>query len=69
MDEGRLVRVVGMAAAIPLDRKDPFNPLNRRISLIVMNRKTEDAVNRSGGAVEVTPPGHVDLPEIISGTR
>jgi chemotaxis protein MotB len=67
MDEGRLVRVVGMAAAVPLDRKDPFNPLNRRISLIVMNRQAEDAVNRSGGAVEVTPPNHVNLPRIVNG--
>jgi len=67
MDEGRLVRVVGMAAAVPLDRKDPFNPLNRRISLIVMNRQAEEAVNRSGGSVELTPPNHVDLPRIVNG--
>jgi chemotaxis protein MotB len=67
MDEGRLVRVVGMAAAVPLDRKDPYNPLNRRISLIVMNRQAEDAVNRSGGAVEAAPPSHVDLPRTANG--
>lgn len=67
MDEGRLVRVVGMAAAVPLDRKDPHNPLNRRISLIVMNRQAEEAVNRSGGSVELTPPNHVDMPRIVNG--
>ncbi|MCE2998603.1 MAG: flagellar motor protein MotB [Betaproteobacteria bacterium] len=67
MDEGRLVRVVGMAAAVPLDRKDPLNPLNRRISLIVMNRQAEEAVNRSGGSVELAPPNHVDIPRIVNG--
>jgi chemotaxis protein MotB len=67
MDEGRLVRVVGMASAVPLDRKDTYNPLNRRISLIVMNRQAEEAVNRSGGAIEVAPPSHVDLPRIVNG--
>ncbi len=47
MDDGRLVRVVGMSAAVPLDRKDPFNPLNRRISLIVMNKQTEHALYKN----------------------
>ncbi len=61
MDEGRLVRVVGMAAAVPLDRSDPFNPLNRRISLIVMNKQTEDAINRDGRVVEVESGSHVDI--------
>lgn len=61
MDDGRLVRVVGMAAAVPLDRRDPFNPLNRRISLIVMNKQTEDAINRDGRVIEVESGSHVDI--------
>ncbi len=67
MDEGRLVRVIGMAAAVPLDRKDPHNPLNRRISLIVMNKQTEDAVNRNSGAADFSIPNHVDLSKLVSG--
>jgi len=62
MDDGRLVRVVGMAAAVPLDRKDPFNPLNRRISLIVMNRQTEDAIDRNGATAETNSAAHVEHP-------
>ncbi|MGE0557179.1 MAG: flagellar motor protein MotB [Burkholderiales bacterium] len=62
MDDGLLVRVIGMAAAVPLDRNDPFNPLNRRISLIVMNRKTQDAVNRDGAKVEVNSAARLELP-------
>ena len=62
MDEGLLVRVIGMSAAVPLDRNDPFNPLNRRISLIVMNKKTQDAVNRDGAKVEINSATSLELP-------
>ncbi|MDP3715997.1 MAG: motility protein MotB, partial [Burkholderiales bacterium] len=56
------VRVVGMAAAVPLDRNDPFNPLNRRISLIVMNRQTGDAIDRNGAPAETNSAAHVERP-------
>jgi chemotaxis protein MotB len=48
-----LMRVVGLASAVNLDDKDPFNPINRRISIIVMNKKTEEAVARESGRLEV----------------
>ncbi len=51
MDEGKILRVVGLASAVPIDRNDPFNPINRRISIIVMNKKTEDAIAKEGGGV------------------
>jgi hypothetical protein len=33
----------------------------------VMNRQAEEAVNRSGGSVELAPPNHVDIPRIVNG--
>jgi chemotaxis protein MotB len=53
MDETKVLRVVGLAAASPLDKEDTFNPINRRISIIVMNRAAEEAFNNQGGAVNV----------------
>ncbi|HEX5126479.1 MAG TPA: flagellar motor protein MotB [Rhodocyclaceae bacterium] len=44
MDDKKIVRVVGMSSMIPLDKNDPFNPINRRISIVVMNKKTSDAM-------------------------
>jgi chemotaxis protein MotB len=41
MDESKVVRVVGLASTVPLDPTDPFNPMNRRISLVVLNEETE----------------------------
>jgi chemotaxis protein MotB len=52
MAEGKILRVVGLASAANLDRKDPFNPINRRISIIVMNKKTEETVMRDNASVQ-----------------
>ncbi|HUG25733.1 OmpA family protein, partial [Piscinibacter sp.] len=38
----RVLRVQGLASSSLLDRNDPLNPANRRISIIVMNRDAED---------------------------
>lgn len=53
MDEQRLVRVVGMAAAVPLAKDDPHNAMNRRISLIVMNREAHKAIEKESGPVDI----------------
>lgn len=44
MQAGKIGRVVGLADTVPFDKTDPNNPINRRISLIVMNKKTEEAI-------------------------
>ena len=41
MRENKILRVVGLGSSLPLDAADPLNPMNRRISLVVLNDKTE----------------------------
>jgi chemotaxis protein MotB len=41
MRENKILRVVGLGSSLPLDTEDPRNPMNRRISLVVLNDKTE----------------------------
>ncbi|WP_020654190.1 flagellar motor protein MotB [Massilia niastensis] len=53
LQDDKVLRVVGLASAAHLDRKDPFNPINRRISIIVMNKRTEEAVMRDAATLEV----------------
>ena len=53
MDDTKVMRVVGLASTVLFDKQDPFNPINRRISIIVMNKQTEEAILRDGQAVEV----------------
>ncbi|HJV85806.1 MAG TPA: flagellar motor protein MotB [Noviherbaspirillum sp.] len=54
MDEAKVLRVVGLSSAVPADTSDPFNPINRRISIIVMNKRTEESVSKDGGTVDVS---------------
>ncbi|MFL9923444.1 flagellar motor protein MotB [Herbaspirillum lusitanum] len=54
MDESKMLRVVGLSSAVLLDKEDPFNPINRRISIIVMNKKAEEMVEKDGGSVNVS---------------
>lgn len=53
MDEVKVVRVVGLSSAVLFDKNDPLNPVNRRISIIVMNKKAEEAAQHDGGVVEL----------------
>jgi chemotaxis protein MotB len=57
MHDEKVMRVVGLASAAPLNRQDPFDPINRRISIIVMNKRTEDAIMRDAGKLEVPAQG------------
>jgi chemotaxis protein MotB len=43
------MRVQGLAASVPFDKNDPLAPVNRRISIIVMNRDAEDRVTQGDG--------------------
>jgi chemotaxis protein MotB len=53
MDEAKVVRVVGLSSAVLFDKENPLNPINRRISIIVMNKKAEEAAQRDGGTVQL----------------
>ena len=52
LDETRMLRVVGLSSAVLFDAGNPLNPINRRISIIVMNKKTEESVSKDGGTLE-----------------
>ena len=52
LQENRMLRVVGLSSAVLFDADNPLNPINRRISIIVMNKKTEEAVSKDGGTLD-----------------
>jgi chemotaxis protein MotB len=64
MEDRRITRVVGLSSSVLLDPSDPFNPINRRVSIIVMNKKAEEAAAHDGGTVEVEEPADVK-PELL----
>jgi chemotaxis protein MotB len=53
MSEDKVMRVVGLASTVLYDKEDPFHPANRRISIIVMNKKAEEEILRDGQTIEV----------------
>ena len=53
MAESKVIRVVGQSSPVLFDPADPFNPQNRRIGIVVLNRKTEEAILRDGKLPEV----------------
>jgi chemotaxis protein MotB len=48
----KVVRVVGVADSSLSNKDNPRDPLNRRISIIVMNKIAEERMVRAGGEIE-----------------
>jgi chemotaxis protein MotB len=44
--DDKVIRIVGLGATVLFNPADPLDPMNRRISIVVMNRKTETAVRK-----------------------
>ena len=44
MQEKKVALVIGLADSVLFDKNDPRNPINRRISIVVMNKAAEKAV-------------------------
>jgi chemotaxis protein MotB len=59
MDEAKMLRVVGLASSVPFNRAAPAAPTNRRISIVVMNKRTEDAITRESSGVDVQDKAQV----------
>ncbi|MET3107593.1 chemotaxis protein MotB [Oxalobacteraceae bacterium GrIS 2.11] len=60
MDETKMLRVIGLSSSVLFDKENPVNPINRRISIIVMNKQAELAAAQDGGAIDV---GKLDTKE------
>lgn len=54
MSDEKVARVVGLSSAVLFDKENPLNPINRRISIIVLNKETEDAILHDEGKLDQT---------------
>ena len=59
LPDGRVLRVQGLASSSLFDGKDPYGPVNRRISIIVMNQEAEDRLSRTS---QLDLPAEPDAP-------
>jgi chemotaxis protein MotB len=49
LQDNKVLRVVGLADSVPFDTEHPANPVNRRISIIVLNKQAEDNILKLAG--------------------
>ncbi|WP_395699055.1 flagellar motor protein MotB [Aquabacterium sp.] len=64
LEENRVLRVQGLASSSLFVADDPFDPQNRRISIIVMNRDAEDRFFRPRLDAEPEAPAAAAEPSI-----
>ena len=57
MDEHKVLRVVGLASTVLLDKNDPLSSVNRRISIVVLNKRTEESLLLEDGRVDAVEVG------------
>lgn len=55
MDEAKVARVVGLSSSVLFDKANPQNPINRRISIVVMTKDAEAAALNDTDSLPVPP--------------
>ncbi|HPT50906.1 MAG TPA: flagellar motor protein MotB [Accumulibacter sp.] len=58
MQEAKVLRVVGLASTVLLDKNDPLSSINRRISIVVLNKKAEESVLQEDGKSDTLQVGN-----------
>lgn len=53
IDTNKVLQVIGLSSAVLFDKNDSMNPINRRISIVVMNEKAEKAVTMDNPTVDI----------------
>ncbi|MBW4933911.1 flagellar motor protein MotB [Marinobacter sp. F4206] len=68
--QGQIARVVGLSDSVLFDKEDPQAPVNRRISIIVLNKKTVRGIQDSAGRsdeplIDLTQPSEAEKQEAM----
>ncbi|MBS0423477.1 MAG: flagellar motor protein MotB [Proteobacteria bacterium] len=53
MDTNKVLQVIGLSSAVLFDKNEPLNPINRRISIVVMNERAEKAVTMDDQTIDI----------------
>jgi chemotaxis protein MotB len=55
LPDPKIARVVGLSSSVLFDKADPQNPINRRISIVVMTKQAEEAALKTDEANNTVP--------------
>ena len=64
LDGEKVMRVVGLSSTVLFAPDDPYSAVNRRISIVVLNKRTEEAIMADGRSTEITESTDV-TPEML----
>ena len=70
LSEGKILRVMGMGSSMQLKNHPAGDAINRRISILVLNKHAEEAIEREnseGEAITISDAG--ELQRQVQGTR
>jgi chemotaxis protein MotB len=67
MPDEKVARVVGLSSSVLFDREDPQNPINRRISIVIMTKQAEEEALKTDTA-NATPVGATPAPAASDGS-
>lgn len=51
LQEVKVLRVMGVASSMNLNKDDPYSPINRRISIVVLNQRAQMDIEKANAAV------------------
>jgi chemotaxis protein MotB len=57
--DDKILRVVGLGSSAPFDKNDTANPINRRITIMVLNKKAAEIVASDGGSLDIFRPADI----------
>ncbi|MFZ4478437.1 MAG: flagellar motor protein MotB [Rhodoferax sp.] len=56
MNEKKVIRVMGVASSMHLNQEDPLAPINRRISIVVLNHRAQEEIESANAANPAANP-------------
>ena len=66
MDENKVLRVVGLSSTVLFDKNDPLSPSNRRINIVVLNKRSEEAMLQEDGSATLDVDGQSGVDEALA---
>ena len=69
LDNNKIIRVVGLGSAVLAKPDQPLDAANRRVSIVVLNKVTEEKIGNEGVELETTASAPVTEEQVASSVR
>ena len=69
MDENKVLRVLGLSSTVLFDKNDPLSSANRRINIMVLNKRTEEAMLQEDASASLDVGSNDDAAALTSPDR